>query len=127
MSVPAEPLDPADEPGRDLYGERRPASFDLLAAGISTVIWATGFGASTEWLPPRALDDLGRPRLPGLHVIGAPWLTHRSSANLFGMARDAESLARVLADSATAPTANERRPLRRATPRIAVALVPPST
>jgi putative flavoprotein involved in K+ transport len=63
------------------------------------VIWATGFGASTNWLPPAALDGRGRPQLPGLHVIGAPWLTHRSSANFYGMRTDADRLAGVLAGS----------------------------
>jgi putative flavoprotein involved in K+ transport len=69
---------------------------DLRGSGISTVIWATGFTPSTGWLPVDALDERHRPQLPGLHVIGAPWLTHRSSANLYGMATDAESLASAI-------------------------------
>jgi hypothetical protein len=32
-------------------------------------------------------------------VIGAPWLTHRSSSNLYGMATDAERLVSILADT----------------------------
>jgi putative flavoprotein involved in K+ transport len=80
-------------PAAEMYSLRGPAELDLTAEGIRTVIWATGFGASTGWLPRGALDEQGRPQLPGLHVIGAPWLTHRSSANLYGMAADAERLA----------------------------------
>lgn len=90
---PADHSDAADEPAPDLYALRGPATLDLAAAGISTAIWATGFGPSIAWLPPGALDERGRPQLPGLHVIGAPWLTHRSSANLYGIAADAERLA----------------------------------
>jgi putative flavoprotein involved in K+ transport len=90
--------DPADKPAPQLYGLRGPDSLDLAAAGISTVIWATGFGPSLGWLPHGALDAGGRPLLPGLHVVGAPWLTHRSSANLYGMATDAERVAAVFAD-----------------------------
>ena len=60
------------------------------------MIWATGFTPSTAWLPAGALDEVHQPQLPGLHVIGAPWLTHRSSANLYGMATDAELLASAL-------------------------------
>jgi putative flavoprotein involved in K+ transport len=97
--------DAADEPAPQLYGAHGPGSLDLAAAGISTVIWATGFGASLAWLPPGALGADGRPRLPGLHVIGAPWLTHRSSANLYGMAADAEQLAAVFADDCAAAAA----------------------
>jgi putative flavoprotein involved in K+ transport len=84
--------DPADEPAPQLYGVAGPRSLDLAAEGIGSVIWATGFGPSTGWLPTGALDARRRPQLPGLHVVGAPWLTHRSSANLYGMAADADRL-----------------------------------
>jgi len=90
--------DPADRPRPDLYDLDGPDALDLAAEGISTVIWATGFGASTGWLPPAALDRGWRPQLPDLHVLGAPGLTHRSSANLYGIAADAERLANALAD-----------------------------
>jgi putative flavoprotein involved in K+ transport len=90
---PAWHRDPADEPAPNLYGRRGPRSLDLAAAGIATVIWATGFDPSTAWLPPAALDEGSKPRLPGLYVIGAPWLTHRASGNLYGMAADADRLA----------------------------------
>ena len=90
---PAGELDPADEPAEDLYESTGPTSLDLVATDIRTVIWATGFTASTRWLPAGALAERGRPQLRGLHAIGAPWLTHRSSANLFGMAADAQRIA----------------------------------
>jgi putative flavoprotein involved in K+ transport len=89
--------DPADVPDTKFYGSPGPSSLDLTAAGISTVIWATGFRASIGWLPPKALDARGRPRLAGLHSIGAPWLTHRASGNLYGIAADAERLADLFA------------------------------
>jgi putative flavoprotein involved in K+ transport len=87
--------DPADEPAGQLYALPGPDSLDLGA--ISTVVWATGFGADVGWLPEHALDHYGHPELPRLHVVGAPWLTHRSSANLYGIAADAERLADILA------------------------------
>jgi putative flavoprotein involved in K+ transport len=89
--------DPADAPAPHLYGRRGPRSLDLAAAGIRTVIWATGFGPSIDWLPAGALDDRLRPQLPGLHAIGAPWLSHRSSASLYGMVTDADRIADALA------------------------------
>ena len=97
--------DAADEPAPRMYGLRGPDSLDLAAAGISTVIGATGFGASLARLPSGALDAEGRPQLPGLHVIGAPWLTHRSSANLHGMAVDADRLAGSFAGDCVAAAA----------------------
>jgi putative flavoprotein involved in K+ transport len=90
--------EPADEPAPSLHQVRGPESLDLAAAGVSTVIWATGFGPSTEWLPPGALENR-RPQLPGLLVIGAPWLTHRASGSLYGMASDADRLAASLAQA----------------------------
>jgi putative flavoprotein involved in K+ transport len=95
-------LDPADEAVPALYDVSGPASLDLARAGISTVIWATGFGPSLGWLPDSALDGRYRPQLPDLYVIGAPWLTHRSSANLYGMVTDAERLARAISGAAPA-------------------------
>jgi putative flavoprotein involved in K+ transport len=94
--------DPADEPAEHLHHLRGPDSLDLAGTGISSVIWATGFDPSTGWLPRSALDVAGRPRIPSLHVIGAPWLTHRSSANLYGMVADAERLASMYAGAALA-------------------------
>jgi putative flavoprotein involved in K+ transport len=88
--------DQVDEPAPHLYDVPGPAALDLAVAGISTVIWATGFGPSTGWLPADALDERHRPGLPGLYVMGAPWLTHRASANLYGIATDAELLADAL-------------------------------
>jgi putative flavoprotein involved in K+ transport len=90
-------VDAADEPAPHLYDAHGPALLDLVAERISTVIWATGFGPSIGWLPSEALDSRHRPQLPGLHVIGAPWLTHRSSANLYGMPTDADRVASALA------------------------------
>jgi putative flavoprotein involved in K+ transport len=97
--------DPADEPASHLYGLHGPDSLDLAAAGISTVIWASGFGPSVGWLPEGALDTQCRPLLPGLHVVGAPWLTHRSSGSLYGMAADVERLADVFAGGCVAAAA----------------------
>ncbi len=92
-------VDVADEPAPHLYDAHGPASLDLIGRRISTVIWATGFGPSLGWLPAEALDSGHRPQLPGLHVIGAPWLTHRSSANLYGMLSDADQVVSALAST----------------------------
>jgi putative flavoprotein involved in K+ transport len=88
--------DPADAPAEHLYDLAGPESLDLAAVGISTVIWATGFQASLHWLPPNALDRDGQSRRTGLHVIGAPWLTHRASSNLYGIPADATRLTHQL-------------------------------
>lgn len=88
--------DAADVPAEGLHQLAGPSVLDLGAERISTVIWATGFSPATTWLPDGALDARGGPRLPGLHVVGAPWLTHRSSSNLYGIAADAHAVVRAL-------------------------------
>jgi putative flavoprotein involved in K+ transport len=89
--------DPADAPAPGLYDVVGPESLDVAAAGISTVVWATGFDASLDWLPNGSLDRHGRSTRTGLHVVGAPWLTHRASNSLYGIPTDARRLARDLA------------------------------
>ena len=58
---------PADEPspcargnGAEMTGS--PATLDLHAAGIASVIWATGFGWDLAWLRVPVLDAAGAPR-----------------------------------------------------------------
>jgi len=72
---------------------------DLKAEGISTVIWTSGYRPAFGWLHPDVFDAQGLPiaeggltTVPGLAFIGTPWLIDMGSANLVGVARDAESL-----------------------------------
>ena len=73
---------------------------NLEAAGITTIIWATGYALDFSWLKLDAFDDKGRPahqrgvaNLPGLYFLGLPWLSRRASAFIFGVWNDAEYLA----------------------------------
>jgi putative flavoprotein involved in K+ transport len=77
---------------------------DLAAAGITAVIWATGYALDFGWLQAGAFDPTGRPvhdrgvsPVPGLYFLGLPWLTRRSSAFIWGVWRDAEELAAHIA------------------------------
>jgi len=60
---------PADEPTPPPEIERgdpdTPASLDLRAEGIGTVVWATGYGWDLGWLRLPALDAGGAPLNPG--------------------------------------------------------------
>ena len=81
---------------------------DLAAAGISTVLWTSGFRPAFDWIDIPVLDDVGLPlqragrtNVPGLSFIGTPWLVDMGSANLVGLVRDAEKLAAaIVADEA---------------------------
>jgi putative flavoprotein involved in K+ transport len=76
----------------------------LRDAGIATIIWATGFAFDFGWLRVGALDARGAPvhrrgitEVPGLYVLGLPFLSRRASAFIFGVERDAARLAEHIA------------------------------
>lgn len=77
---------------------------DLYAAGISTVIWATGFQFDFGWVHVPIFDETGAPlhhrgvtSSPGLYFLGLPWLYKEKSALLFGIGEDAAYLASEIA------------------------------
>lgn len=88
---------------------------DLAEAGITTIIWATGFAVDYSWIELDAFDERGRPRHqrgvsvePGLYFLGLPWQSRRGSSFIWGVWHDARYLADQiqiqLGYSAYAPT-----------------------
>lgn len=75
-------------------------ALDLAEAGITSIIWATGFALDYGWLKLDAFDDRGRPRHqrgvssePGLYFIGLPWQSRRGSSFIWGVWHDAKHVA----------------------------------
>lgn len=73
---------------------------DLAKAGVSTIIWATGFAVDYSWLQVDALDEHGKPqhqrgvsREPGVYFVGLPWLSRRGSTFIWGVWHDAKYIA----------------------------------
>lgn len=73
---------------------------DLVASGITTVIWATGYAADYGWLHVDTFDERGRPvhrrgvsQEPGIYFLGLPWLSRRGSSFIWGVWHDAKHLA----------------------------------
>ncbi len=73
---------------------------DLAAAGITSIVWATGYALDFGWLRIDAFDESGRPlhrrgvsEIPGLYFLGLPWLSRRASAFIWGVWHDAKYLA----------------------------------
>ncbi len=73
---------------------------DMAEAGISTIIWATGFSQDYGWLEVDAFDDNGKPLHqrgvscePGIYFLGLPWLSRRGSSFIWGVWHDARYLA----------------------------------
>ena len=80
-----------------------PTELDLTSFG--TVIWATGFRPTYNWLDARALDHRGRVHhdggvasMPGLYLLGLPFLRRRRSNLLAGLGLDASELGQHLVE-----------------------------
>ncbi|WP_296187345.1 flavin-containing monooxygenase [Pseudomonas sp. UBA1879] len=75
-------------------------SLDLEQAGISTILWATGFKFDFSWLHVNAFDDKGEPfhkrgicAESGIYFLGLPNLVNRASSFIYGVWHDAKYIA----------------------------------
>lgn len=99
LDLPEEPLARRKLPDPDCM--KNPIKeLDLAKAGITSIIWATGYATDFSWLPATALDDKGKPRHqrgvssePGVYFIGLPWLSRRGSTFIWGVWHDAKHIA----------------------------------
>ncbi|GAC1031539.1 NAD(P)/FAD-dependent oxidoreductase [Pseudomonas sp. No.21] len=73
---------------------------DLAAAGVTSIIWATGYSVDFSWLQVNAFDDQGKPKHqrgvssePGVYFVGLPWLSRRGSTFIWGVWHDARHIA----------------------------------
>jgi putative flavoprotein involved in K+ transport len=73
---------------------------DLESAGISTIIWATGYRFDFSWVRFPVFDEFGYPvqergvtPQPGLYFLGLPWLHTITSGLLAGVGEDAAHVA----------------------------------
>lgn len=88
-------------------------SLDLKEAGITTILWATGYAQDFGWIKLDAFDGKGRPihergvsRVPGLYFVGLPWLSRRASSFIWGCWHDADYIAgHIAGDNAEAAKA----------------------
>ncbi|MFS1287555.1 flavin-containing monooxygenase [Pseudomonas piscis] len=73
---------------------------DLRAAGITSIIWATGYAVDFSWLQVDTFSEQGKPlhqrgvsREPGIYFLGLPWLSRRGSSFIWGVWHDAKHIA----------------------------------
>ncbi|VVN92552.1 flavin-containing monooxygenase [Pseudomonas fluorescens] len=73
---------------------------DLAKAGVTSIIWATGFATDYSWLKVDAFDDNGKPQHqrgvsnePGVYFLGLPWQSRRGSSFIWGVWHDAKYVA----------------------------------
>ncbi len=77
---------------------------DLGQAGVTSIIWATGYNADYDWLKVDAFDEAGKPRHQrgvsgesGVYFLGLPWLARRGSSFIWGVWHDANYIAHHIA------------------------------
>jgi len=88
----------------DGYQQEELTELNVQQAGISTVVWATGYAFDFSLVKLPVIDSDGYPiqkrgvtRYPGLYFLGLPWLYNRRSGILFGVGDDAAYLAAHIA------------------------------
>jgi putative flavoprotein involved in K+ transport len=76
------------------------ARLSFADAGISAIIWATGYGVDFGWVDIPVFDTSGEPihrkgvtDVPGLYFLGLQWLSRMNSSFLSGVGDDASFLA----------------------------------
>ncbi|PSJ29660.1 FAD-dependent oxidoreductase [Streptosporangium nondiastaticum] len=77
---------------------------DLAAAGIGSVVWATGYQLDFGWVDLPVFDEWGYPRhargvttQPGLYAVGLPWLHSVASSVFVGAGADAAHIVEHIA------------------------------
>ena len=99
-------LDLPEEPEAKIIGQdpdciAQPIlELDLNAAGISSIIWATGYVSDYSWLNVDTFDTKGKPlhqrgisQEPGIYFLGLPWQSRRGSSFIWGVWHDAKYVA----------------------------------
>jgi putative flavoprotein involved in K+ transport len=102
IDAPPEPrYNPVWEPGPGDPGEKV-----MVPGGVSSIVWATGFRSDWSWVQVPAFDGSGYPThhrgvttVPGLYVLGLPWLHTWGSGRFAGIERDARHVADRVAES----------------------------
>lgn len=91
---------------RDGFDQPVIERLDLEQAGITTVIWATGYGFdySLVNLPVRDADgfpiqERGVTNHPGLYFVGMPWMPSERSGFLIGVGESARHIASSIANA----------------------------
>jgi putative flavoprotein involved in K+ transport len=103
VDAPPAERDPSCAPLEGI-GRDAPRSVRLDRGGVGTVIWCTGMRPRLDAVAIPGLVDGGMiphtdgaTPVPGLYLLGAPWLRVRKSGIIWGAAADAELIAEAIA------------------------------
>jgi putative flavoprotein involved in K+ transport len=99
LDIPSEALPELN----DAYEAGEILDLDLKSAGISSIVWATGFKFDFSWVNLPIFDEDGFPVVewgvtehPGLYFIGLPFLRTSGSGLLSGVGADSAHIAEHL-------------------------------
>ena len=108
--IAREGLDFPEEPEARLIGPepdcvKNPIlALNLAEAGITSIVWATGYALDFGWIKFDVMDEKGRPAhkrgvsdVPGFYFLGLAWLSRRASPFIWGVWHDAKYLAEHIA------------------------------
>ncbi len=100
MNVPAAQRLPEMQDG---YVQKTITELDITEAGITTIIWATGYRWDYSWIRLPIFDEDGYPiqaqgitSAPGLYFVGLFWMNKLKSGLFFGVGEDAAHVANHL-------------------------------
>jgi putative flavoprotein involved in K+ transport len=101
--IEAEGIDaPTEAPYAPVWhpGENDPRTLDLERAGVTSIVWSTGYRADYRWIEVPVFDGKGYPchqrgitAVDGLSFLGLPWQYTWGSGRFSGVADDARFLA----------------------------------
>ena len=107
LDLPEEPEARASYPEPDCVTKPL-LELDLAKAGVTSIIWATGYAVDFSWLQVNAFDAKGKPQHqrgvssePGVYFLGLPWLSRRGSSFIWGVWHDANHVAGHIATQRT--------------------------
>ncbi|WP_042370031.1 flavin-containing monooxygenase [Streptacidiphilus neutrinimicus] len=99
LDLPQEPQAHVLGPEPDCVAHPR-RELDLAEAGVTSIVWATGYATDFGWLEVDAFDPSGRPHQrrgvsaePGVYFLGLPWQSRRGSSFIWGVWHDARHIA----------------------------------
>jgi putative flavoprotein involved in K+ transport len=107
LDLPPEPQARVFDPAPDCVTNPI-LSLNLKPAGITAIVWATGYALDFGWIKADSFDAKGTPlhdrgvsQVPGLYFLGLAWLSRRASPFIWGVWHDADYLAGHIADRQT--------------------------
>jgi putative flavoprotein involved in K+ transport len=88
---------PPPEPRPAVRPGPYPTRLSVRDAGISSVIWSTGYSYDYDWVHAPCLDHAGQPlqqrgvgQVPGLYFLGLHWMHTFKSGTFLGIGDDAD-------------------------------------